>query len=440
MPRDTGHTSGTLDEAQAILAANPGLPDTSIYAAAVLADEALVRGVLSRDPASAAAHGGPDEWDPLTYLCFSRYLRLDRSRSAAFVRAASVLLDAGASANTGWFETAHEPKAEWESAIYGAAGIAHHAALTRLLLEHGADPNDDETPYHSPETYDNAALEALVESGKLTERSLGTMLLRKADWHDFDGIVFLLERGVDPNRMTQFGYTALHQALRRDDALEIIEAMLDYGADPALPNPKDGLSAAAIAARRGRGDALELFARRGHPLTFDRMDALLAACARDAQSAIRSLAVSSPDVVRELIAHGGTSLAEFAGNGNTAGVRRLLDLGIDVAAPYETGDGYFSVAPRSTALHVAAWRARHETVSLLIERGASVNARDARGRTPLALAVLACVDSYWMDRRSPASVAALLRAGASTEGVRYPSGYAEVDALLSRRTGDPNDR
>ncbi len=440
VPRDTGHTSGTLDEAQAIRAANPGLPETSIYAAAALADEALVRGFLSRDVASAAAHGGPYEWDPLTYLCFSRYLRLDRSRSDAFVRTASVLLDAGASANTGWFETAHEPKGEWESAIYGAAGIAHHAALTRLLLEHGADPNDNETPYHSPETYDNAALEALVESGKLTEHSLGTMLLRKADWHDFDGIVFLLERGVDPNRMTQFGYTALHQALRRDNALEIIEAMLDHAADPALPNQKDGLSAAAIAARRGRRDALELFARRGYSLTFDSMDALLAACARDDQSAIRSLAVSSPDALRELIAHGGTFLAQFAGNGNTAGVRRLLDLGIDVAAPYEMGDGYFSVAPRSTALHVAAWRARHETVSLLIERRASVNARDARGRTPLGLAVLACVDSYWMNRRSPASVAALLRAGATMEGVRYPSGYEEVDVLLSRPTVDPNDR
>jgi hypothetical protein len=29
-----------------------------------------------------------------------------------------------------------------KSAIYGAAAIARHAELTRLLLEHGADPND----------------------------------------------------------------------------------------------------------------------------------------------------------------------------------------------------------------------------------------------------------------------------------------------------------
>jgi hypothetical protein len=39
--------------------------------------------------------------------------------------------------------------------------------LTRLLLERGADPNEVETPYHVPESYDNSALKVLVESGKL---------------------------------------------------------------------------------------------------------------------------------------------------------------------------------------------------------------------------------------------------------------------------------
>jgi hypothetical protein len=35
-----------------------------------------------------------------------------------------------------------------------------------------------------------------------------------------------------------------------------------------------------------------------------------------------------------------------------------------------------------------------------------------------------------MNRRSPESVEALLRAGASISGVDFPSGYAEVDTLL----------
>ena len=111
---------------------------------------------------------------------FSKYLRLDRARSDGFVRAAKALLDAGASANTGFYEKNHQPEPEFESAIYGAAGVAHHAELTRLLLERGADPNDGETPYHTPESYDNGALKVLVESGKLTEDSLATMLLPQA--------------------------------------------------------------------------------------------------------------------------------------------------------------------------------------------------------------------------------------------------------------------
>jgi ankyrin repeat protein len=84
----------------------------------------------------------------------------------------------------------------------------------------------------------------------------------------------------------------------------------------------------------------------------------------------------------------------------------------------------------STALHVAAWRARPEVVKELIIRGASVNAIDAQGRTALQLAVKACVDSYWTDRRSPDSVRVLLEAGASVEGIELPTGYDEVDVLL----------
>jgi ankyrin repeat protein len=76
---------------------------------------------------------------------------------------------------------------------------------------------------------------------------------------------------------------------------------------------------------------------------------------------------------------------------------------------------------------------------MLIERGAPVNRRDDQGRTPLALAVRACVDSYWWERRSPDSVEALLRAGASIEGVPYPCGYEAVDELLRRHRGDDRE-
>ena len=441
VPLDSGHASGTLELANAILAEHPDIASRSIHAAATLGDADEVRRSIAADPAHATATGGPRGWDPLTHLCFSRYLRIDRARSNGFVRAATILLDAGASANTGWMEHNHQPQPEWESAIYGAAGVAQQPELTRLLLERGADPNDEETPYHVPETWDNATLKVLVESGRLTDASLSMILLRKTDWHDYDGIKFLLERGVDPNVMTRWGKTALHNAILSDNDLQIVALLLEHGANPAAvaSRPERGSqqeghrTAIQMAARRGRGDALDLFARRGLSIELDGLDRLLVACARHDAEAAQSIPAHEPQAVSELKAEGGRFLAWFAGVGNTEGVRLLLDLGIPVDARFVEGEGYFDIAPESLAIHVAAWRASHETLRLLIDRGSPVNVFDGKRRSPLMLAVRACVDSYWTGLRKPDSVKALLDAGASIEGVTFPSGYAEVDELLHQR-------
>jgi ankyrin repeat protein len=432
VPRDAMHVSGTIDGADAILAAHPEVAGASIHAAAILGDDDRVRRFIAVAPANATATGGPYGWDVLTHLCFSNYLRLDPARSDGFVRAAEALLDAGASANTGWYEADHQPDAMWESALYGAAGIAHHPGLTRLLVERGADPNDVEVVYHTPESYDNRALTLLLDTGRLTDDSLALMLVRKHDWHDVEGAKLLLARGIELNRPNR-RWQPLHHAVLRDNAAEMIELLLDHGADPAVSH--HGRSAIALAARRGRGDLLALFERRGFPVEPQGADGLLTACARNDVDAVKSIAAREPHLVAEVLADGGKLLAEFAGNGATEGVRHLLDLGVPVDARSPEGDGYFGLARESTALHSAAWRARHGTVRLLIDRGASVSARDGSGRTPLMLAVRACVDSYWAARRSPESVEALLRAGASPGEIPRPSGYAEVDDLLRQHGG-----
>ena len=133
-------------------------------------------------------------------------------------------------------------------------------------------------------------------------------------------------------------------------------------------------------------------------------------------------------------------LAERIGISQPAVTRiqsRLLELGLNPGSVFDAGDGYWEVAPRSTALHVAAWRARPEVVALLIARGAPVDTRDGAGRTPLALAVRACVDSWWRERRTSESVSALLAAGASVDGVQYPSGYDAVDQVLRDHGAKP---
>ena len=435
VPVNASHGSGTLEDAEAIRAANPEIDRANVYAAAILGDDAAVRRFLALDARNGTAKGGPRNWDALTYLCFSRYLRLDHAKSQGFVRTATALLDAGADANAGFYEKNHQPEPEFESVLYGAAGIAHHVELTRLLLSRGADANDGEVVYHTPESYDNAALKLLVESGRVTPDSLATMLLRKHDLHDYEGVTWLLQHGADPNRVTRWNRTALQHAALRDNSLQIFKALLDHGADPTLPQNK---SSVATAARRGRGDLLDLFLRRGFAVELHGVDRLVAACATNDRATIDEIVTRAPECVNELHAKGGKLLSDFAGVGNTEGVRCLLDLAVEVNARYPDNDLYWDVSKDSTALHTACWRARHATAKLLISRGAQVNALDGKGRTPLSLAVRACVDSYWTHLRSPESVKALLEAGASAEDVSFPSGYTEVDELL--RQYAKNDR
>jgi ankyrin repeat protein len=437
VPRGDWHGSGTLDEAAALLAAHPEIATGGIHVAALLGDDATVRRFLAEAPTLSRAAVGPRGWDALTYLCFSRYLRLDPARSDGFLRAAEALLDAGADPSTGWFETAGHAERVWESALYGVAGVARHEGLTRLLLARGADPNDDETPYHAAETHAMGVLQALVESGRLNQDSLTTLLLRKTDWHHAEGVSYLLARGADPNRITRWGKTALQNALLRDNGLGIVQSLLDHGADPDMPGDSGhGMrgplrSAASIAARRGRGDVLEAIEGLGIPLRLSDLERLVAACARDDGETLRRLVAAGPELIDALLIEGGTLLADFAGNGNTAGVRQLLDLGVDVAARQSVGDPYFGIAPESTALHVAAWRGRHATVRLLLSRGAPVNAPDGEDRTPLMLAVKACIDSDLSAHRSLDSIQALRAAGASLQGIPHPSGDPEADALLA---------
>lgn len=416
---------GSLDRAEQLLQQHPGLRSSDLHTAAVLGDAGAVRRFLAADPRSVSATSPPHGGDALTYLALSKYLRHQPEQTPTFVEAATALLDAGADPNTGFWTTGEHP--ERETALYGAAGVAHNPDLTRLLLERGADPNDVEAVYHSPETDDNRAMRLLVETGKVTPENLALMLVRKHDWHDYDGAKYLLERGVNPNGQRERGWLPLHHAIARSNGEEMIALLLDHGADPLLR--KNGATAIAQAVRRGRRDLIALFIARGFPIDVQGLDRLLAACATDDAVAIRNIRDNAPKLVEELRADGPRALTEFTGSWNTAGVRNLLDLGVPVDAPYG-GDGYFDLAPQGLALHAAAWFLRADIVQLLLERGSPVDAQDGKGRTPLQRAATACVASYWRNRRTPDPARLLVQAGASLEGISLPTGYAELDAVL----------
>lgn len=80
-----------------ILAEHPEVASSDIHTAAVLGDHQAVGRFLAGDTANATAKGGPRNWDALTHLCFSKFLRLEPARTEGFLKAATALLDAGAS-------------------------------------------------------------------------------------------------------------------------------------------------------------------------------------------------------------------------------------------------------------------------------------------------------------------------------------------------------
>jgi ankyrin repeat protein len=379
VPR-AAHSSGTLDEAEAILAAHPGLEEQDLYAAAVHGESQVVARLLEQDPSGAAAPGGPNGWDALTYVCFSQYLRL--RPADGFVRIAEALLDGGADPNTGYFDEAHLPAPTFESALYGAAGVAHHAELTRLLLARGADPNlGGEVGYHSPEGFDSGAMEAVVLSGRLSSSGLTTMLHRKLDWTDLRGVQWLLEHGADPNAESAWGDRALHHSLARGNRLALLEALLDFGADPELTAAnRVGRTATAFAARSGRADALELFARRGFPIELPGDDAFFESLARADRERTLADVAAEPGIVERLEREQPGVVETLAGAGNTPAVELALDLGFPLS------DG---------ALSVAAWRERADTVRLLLARGAPAT------DSVVSLARRALVEpSEWTPHRS----------------------------------------
>lgn len=428
-PRHADHTSGTLEHARMILSRYPEAATANIFTAAVLGDDENVRRWLEQDASLANAEGGPHGWDALTHLCFSRFLQLDPARADAFERTAKVLLEAGAKGDTGWWETIDWPadRRIFESAIYAASSIARHAGITRLLLEHGANPSaDEETAYHVAESYDNTILKLMLDNGKLDAKNKATVLVRKADWHDENGMRMTLEAGGDPNFATLWRTSPLQQTIERDNSLSMIEMLLQHGGDPLRERARDHLNAVQMAAWRGRGDVLRLL---GEAVTasLTGAHALAAAAALGDCGRVQELA---PQFQKELAAFGPMLLARAAGNGNAEAVRCLAEAGVPVDAPH-AGDAYFGVHHGTTALHNAAWRARPECVRALLAAGANPNVRDAQGRSPLQLAVKAATDSYWKNRRTPESIELLLAAGASTEGVALPTGYDEADTLLA---------
>ena len=361
-------TDGRRGRAEAMLEARPEL-----------ADDRWVGLVLGRgwdgDPNEP---GGPRGWPPLNYACQSVFA------PSGLVRE---LLERGADPNS-TYTNEYGPM----TALYGAAGVVHDPETTRLLLEHGADPDDNESVYHSTEAESTECLRLLLEHGAATR---GTNALAHAlDDEREEHVRLLLEAGADADE----GFLVAH-AVRRGRGPAFVRLLVEHGADVDRAGGETWRGAVPLrtpyqhAVLRNRDDVAAELERLGASTEVSEDDRAVAAVARGERADLPDgLDVDQQEVLI------------------LAALRGQVDAVIDAV-----GVGFAGVvggSPEGTLLHHAAWVGEADVVRTLLARGADARASSgAHFDTPLAWAVHA--SHTGADRREVGEL--LLAAGAELE-------------------------
>ena len=287
---------------------------------------------------------------------------------------------------------------------------ARDLEATRALLDAGADPN-------VPGPYDELPLGAAVYAG--------------INHPDAKSVVsLLLARGADPLKVGSFGNTALETAAELGADAMAREMMSRAGERFTLRAPPPGSSSMLHRACKG---GLLWLAQRCAELGADpcEVDAAGRSSLHHAASVFPSSEAKSEErlaLVEWLLSrgvdphlwqpgeYGGTALHIAASSADAAVVARLLDAGVDphaasdvsshqpihragynaragvVAALCARGADADAIATGGTRpLHVLATRTRYlptpEMVDAFVDHGASINALDDRGLSPLATAI-----------------------------------------------------
>lgn len=184
----------------------------------------------------------------------------------------------------------------------------------------------------------------------------------------------LLDEGADPNLDEGDGFPPLIAAFdRKDDAAEVIELLLERGADVHQRNFND-YTALHLAAGRGDLDLVELLLRHGADAnTIVRIDDMETAVELAEQAGHTSVVERLRPLTWRLDWEGSAKA------GDVGALAALLAAGHDIDAT----DGY-----GQTALMRAAHAGREDAVGWLIEQGAALDHTAKFGLSALMLAVI----------------------------------------------------
>jgi ankyrin repeat protein len=189
--------------------------------------------------------------------------------------------------------------------------------------------------------------------------------------------------------------------------------LLAGGANPSGVD-QDGRSPLRRAVRAGHQEVVAVLLSRGVIDDATQIDRFLGASARGDRLRAELLLSERPDLRDRLCARDRAAIVEVAGGGAAAdAVRLMIELGFSPNARNDSGE---------TPLHAAAAAGDAETVRLLLEHGAELDARDANfDGTPLGYATVTSGEHPNTNGDWVASVELLLNAGADRTGVLVPS-------------------
>lgn len=346
------------DAARELLKLHPELARASIYTIAAIGDVHSAQELLEADPSQARRLGGPYDWEPLLYACYSR---LDSTAAGhSTLEVARLLLAHGADPNAGYLWEGNSPPF---TALTGAFGYGEDAPnqppheyelqLATLLLEAGADANDEQTLYNNLWRRSNEHLELLFAYG------LGTG--DGGPWH----------RRLAPRHSTPAQMLEDQLVFAADsDELERVGLLLRYGVDvnglgtrhPTLR----GRNAYELAVANGATQVADLLAEAGASAApLDPVDELLSACMQGDENRVDQLLASDATLASAAAARDPARIATAAEHGRSTAVRLLVRLGLDV-----------NHKQRATPLHLPAYGGDRAMVDLLIKLGADPTIKD----------------------------------------------------------------
>lgn len=359
----TGDTYGARPQLAAqLLAERPDLVRRDPWLACAVGDEDVIRAAIANDAEWVHRAGGLLKLPPLVAVTHSSLLRLETFRERLH-RCVRILLDAGASPNQSvgnrWPPNSlQKPGDDQLTAIYGAAGQNHDAQLTRMLLEAGADPNDNESLYHSIPHVE--CMRALLDGGAKIERSNG--IGRSLDFADPAPLALLLERGADPNSLVSGTTHPLIWAINRGRSVTHVKLLLDAGANPSA-TWHDGVNAYQLAKVSGLTEVADLLDRAGAGHSLREEDLFIAACACGDELEARRIQAQRPDLPASLSPYRQAALPLAAFNNRDTAVRTMVKLGWPIAARGADIGG--------SALNCAVFRGNAALTRFLLEQGAS---------------------------------------------------------------------